>query len=276
MRRLFSLVSFIPDWRIDDLMVSFAAPGGGVGPHRDNYDVFLCQGIGVREWHVTEREVPSDPEASNDIALTQTFSDQAYAAQEGDVLYLPPGAPHWGTAKRACITYSIGMRAPQLSDLVEDRPDDVHGDPFFTDPDLAIDEALPGYISVAAAERAASLVSAPGSQLASVSTALGQCATRTKDWITPDLPDTAAVASALEWLNRGHKLDVHGMSRIAWSDSHAFVNGRAMLLPPDGAGFIAGICRTRSLEGPLSDAPDMVNLATWALRSGAFEIPGTF
>ena len=64
MRRLFAHVSFIPDWRIDDLMVSFAAPGGGVGPHTDNYDVFLCQGIGVREWNVSSDDIAKDPAAS--------------------------------------------------------------------------------------------------------------------------------------------------------------------------------------------------------------------
>ena len=74
MRRLFDLVPFVPDWRIDDLMVSFAAPGGGVGPHRDNYDVFLCQGIGARAWCVTDENVAPDTEASDDLSLTQAFS----------------------------------------------------------------------------------------------------------------------------------------------------------------------------------------------------------
>ncbi|MCG8370495.1 MAG: cupin domain-containing protein, partial [Proteobacteria bacterium] len=107
-RRLFDLVPFVPDWRIDDLMVSFAAPGGGVGPHRDHYDVFLCQGTGVREWRITLDGVEDDPAASSDLALTREFAGgDAYSAQQGDVLYLPPGTVHWGTARRACLTYSI-------------------------------------------------------------------------------------------------------------------------------------------------------------------------
>ena len=68
MRALFQHVPFIPDWRIDDLMVSFAAPGGGVGPHRDNYDVFLCQGIGIRNWRYTSDSVAADRQASDDLA----------------------------------------------------------------------------------------------------------------------------------------------------------------------------------------------------------------
>ena len=123
MRKLCAHVPFIPDWRIDDLMVSFAAPGGGVGPHRDYYDVFLCQGIGIREWHVATESVDANPDASDDLALTAEFQGEQHTAREGDVLYLPPGVPHWGTATRACITYSIGMRAPQLSDLSAELPD---------------------------------------------------------------------------------------------------------------------------------------------------------
>ena len=91
MRRLFAAVPFIPDWRIDDLMVSFAAPGGGVGPHTDNYDVFLCQGIGVREWRVTTDRVANDTSASKELALTQPFDGEVSVARQGDVLYLPLG-----------------------------------------------------------------------------------------------------------------------------------------------------------------------------------------
>ncbi|MDH3621374.1 MAG: cupin domain-containing protein, partial [Gammaproteobacteria bacterium] len=65
MRKLFEQVSFVPDWRIDDLMISFSAPGGGVGPHRDNYDVFLCQGIGIREWRFTTKSVAENSAASD-------------------------------------------------------------------------------------------------------------------------------------------------------------------------------------------------------------------
>jgi 50S ribosomal protein L16 3-hydroxylase len=274
LRRLFDLVPFIPDWRIDDLMVSFAAPGGGVGPHRDHYDVFLCQGIGVRQWHVTDEDVPPDSEASDDLALTKSFSGTKYAAGAGDVLYLPPGVAHWGTARRACITYSIGMRAPQFSDLVDEFPDEEACNPFYSDPDLTIDEALPGYIAPAAARRAAGLINAPGSQQELVATSLGKCATEPKDWITPDLPDTDAVDAALRRLADGGKLDVHGMARLAWDDTHVYANGRHTRTSSALRDFIAGICRTRELGGPLPADPDVLILADWMLRSGAFDIPG--
>ena len=185
MRRLFAAVPFVPDWRIDDLMVSFAAPGGGVGPHTDNYDVFLCQGIGIREWRVSEKNVPADALASDDLALVRPFEGQTFSAREGDVLYLPPGVAHWGTAQRACITYSVGMRAPQLSDLGGELPDDESENPFYGDPDLAADESRPGYISPRAIARAVALTGASGDERI-VARALGRSVTATKEWLTPE------------------------------------------------------------------------------------------
>jgi 50S ribosomal protein L16 3-hydroxylase len=86
--------SFVPQARLDDLMVSFATPGGGVGPHVDSYDVFLVQGAGQRRWTVW------------------SGSRETYVCQPGDLLYLPPGVKHDGVALDACWTYSIGFRAP--------------------------------------------------------------------------------------------------------------------------------------------------------------------
>lgn len=88
--------SFIPQARLDDVMVSYAAPGGGVGPHVDSYDVFLLQGPGRRRWRVLGRQ---------------------YVCEAGDLLYLPPGIRHDGVALGECYTYSIGFRAPRGAEL---------------------------------------------------------------------------------------------------------------------------------------------------------------
>ena len=87
---------FIPQARLDDVMVSYATPGGGVGPHVDNYDVFLLQGPGRRAWRVANRK---------------------FVAEPGDLLYLPPGVRHDGVALEHCFTYSIGFRAPRGNEL---------------------------------------------------------------------------------------------------------------------------------------------------------------
>jgi 50S ribosomal protein L16 3-hydroxylase len=88
--------AFIPQARLDDVMVSYATPGGGVGPHVDSYDVFLLQGAGRRRWRVAKKQ---------------------YLAGPGDLLYLPPGLKHDGVALDACYTYSIGFRAPRGAEL---------------------------------------------------------------------------------------------------------------------------------------------------------------
>jgi 50S ribosomal protein L16 3-hydroxylase len=275
MRALFRHVPFIPDWRIDDLMVSFAAPGGGVGPHKDNYDVFLCQGIGDRNWHFTIDEISADPDASNELALLSEFTgDENLETAEGDVLYLPPGAAHWGTARRACMTYSIGMRAPQSSDFsTAMNCPSPNEDDFYRDTDLNIDEAKPGYISSAAARRASLLLGLPNDQQDEISEALGRFATEAKDWLRPDSAGARETEGMLDILQKGGRLNVHGMSQIAFDDRMLFVNGSSMALPRNAAALIEKICVDRSLSGAFNDDVEHREMIRWMLQSGAFEIP---
>lgn len=112
---------FIPDWRIDDVMVSYAADGGGVGPHFDQYDVFLVQGAGRRRWRIG---APVGEDAAllphDDLRLLAAFeATEEWVLEPGDILYVPPGVPHDGVAVGDdCMTYSIGFRAPSRSELI--------------------------------------------------------------------------------------------------------------------------------------------------------------
>ena len=112
---------FIPDWRIDDLMMSYAPPGGSVGPHSDEYDVFLLQAMGSRKWQYTDNRVDSpDLIPGLDLAIMQNFeADQEAVLIPGDMLYLPPGIAHHGVAADACMTISIGFRAPTAIEVLE-------------------------------------------------------------------------------------------------------------------------------------------------------------
>jgi 50S ribosomal protein L16 3-hydroxylase len=150
---------FIPNWRIDDVMVSFAADGGGVGPHFDQYDVFLIQGSGTRRWKVGGRcDDQSALLPHDDLRLLANFeAEETFICAPGDLVYIPPGYSHDGVAiGDNCMTYSIGFRAPSRSELIGDWCDDLladmQGDDRYGDPDLAKQEN-PGEISGGAVDR---------------------------------------------------------------------------------------------------------------------------
>lgn len=109
--------AFIPHARFDDLMVSYAPPGGGVGPHFDSYDVFLLQGEGRRRWRISQQRDLSLVENAPLKILRRFRASQEWELAAGDLLYLPPRCAHDGTAIDDCITWSIGFRAPSAQDL---------------------------------------------------------------------------------------------------------------------------------------------------------------
>ncbi|MGZ5651941.1 MAG: cupin domain-containing protein, partial [Usitatibacter sp.] len=115
--RLLASFDFIPHARIDDVMVSYAVPGGSVGPHVDSYDVFLLQGQGKRRWQISGQKdhafVPDLP-----LAILERFEpEEEWVLEAGDMLYLPPGVAHHGVAESECLTWSIGFRAPTDGEL---------------------------------------------------------------------------------------------------------------------------------------------------------------
>lgn len=127
---------FVPDARLDDLMVSYATDGGGVGPHVDSYDVFLLQAWGRRRWRISrQRDLALVPGAPLKL-LADFRAEEEWILEAGDMLYLPPGVAHDGTAVGECLTYSIGFRAPTYRELLE---------PWLTD--FADHAAVPGRYS---------------------------------------------------------------------------------------------------------------------------------
>ena len=134
---------FLPRWRVDDVMVSFAAPGGSVGAHVDQYDVFLLQAHGHRRWQIDDRpDPPVHYRLDTELRLLQRFDPtHDWILGPGDMLYLPPGVPHHGVAEDPCLTFSVGMRAPSAAELVGDWVDAMIADADdalrYRDPDLA-------------------------------------------------------------------------------------------------------------------------------------------
>ncbi|MDW8479663.1 MAG: cupin domain-containing protein [Xanthomonadales bacterium] len=132
--------AFLPSWRIDDVMVSLAAPGGSVGPHIDRYDAFLIQGSGRREWRLDLRAGGWRPWPGSELRLVRGFRATWRALLEpGDALYLPPGIPHHGIALERAQTWSLGLRAPALGELLGALADQLLEDEapeLLADPDL--------------------------------------------------------------------------------------------------------------------------------------------
>jgi len=147
---------FIPDWRIDDVMVSYATDGAGVGPHFDQYDVFLVQGLGRRRWRVGPRCNSTTPlSPHDDLRLIADFeATEDWILEPGDILYVPPLYAHDGIAVGDdCMTYSIGFRAPSCAELVdgwgEHQADALLEEQRYADPGLER-QAQPGEIAASA------------------------------------------------------------------------------------------------------------------------------
>ena len=125
LNQLLDNFNFLPSWRIDDVMASYAAPHGTVGPHTDQYDVFLIQGLGTRVWQINTRvhgEEKLIPELDLRI-LAEFEAEQEFVMQPGDMLYLPPGVQHHGVSDAPCMTYSVGFRAATQLELLGDYID---------------------------------------------------------------------------------------------------------------------------------------------------------
>ncbi|GIU53274.1 cupin [Shewanella sp. KT0246] len=117
---------FLPDWRFDDLMVSFATPKGGVGPHIDNYDVFIIQGEGKRRWQVGNTGNHQQRGGDKNSPLVDDFEPIIdVVLTKGDVLYIPPGYPHCGETLTLALSYSIGFRAPSQQELLTEMADSL-------------------------------------------------------------------------------------------------------------------------------------------------------
>ena len=248
---LLQAFDFLPRWRIDDVMVSFAAPGGSVGAHVDQYDVFLLQAQGHRRWQVDTR--PGAPLAFRDdveLKLLQHFDpDQNWVLGPGDMLYLPTGVPHHGIAEDACLTFSVGMRAPAATELLGDFVDTLSSEADeslrYRDPDLAV-PADANEIDAAAMQR---VVEALNMLRMNDPDRLG-------DWFGRFITTyrsagelvrgEAAPRIEFEWqLEHGTTLHRHPFSRMAWRKAgrgaRLYANGEALPMPLADARRLAGM-----------------------------------
>jgi 50S ribosomal protein L16 3-hydroxylase len=251
---------FIPDWRMDDLMVSYAAPKGSVGPHVDEYDVFLLQAHGQRRWQISTQAVSPDNFLPGiDLRIIKDFSpEQEWLLEPGDMLYLPPRVPHHGTAVGPCMTWSVGFRAPAWRDLAaawaDTRYEELSSSDRYGDAQLGI-QTDPGEISEAALDRLVTgLRRALDSDDNTLKRWLGRYLTEAKaelleHMVVPE-PLTDDQAGAL--LEDSGKLERHGAARMAWIRQDMgfclFVNGQEHQLPIDAESLLHYLCERHTYE----------------------------
>ena len=222
--RLLSQFRFVPDARLDDLMISWASDGGGVGPHFDSYDVFLLQAQGRRRWRIGRQHDLTLQEGVPLKILANFEPQEEYVLDPGDMLYLPPRYAHDGTADGECQTYSIGFRAPSrgelarelLQRLAEDAEEEV-GPALYRDAGTpAVDS--PGAIPAALQQFAGDALRAALAEPLALNRALGEHLTDPKAnvWF-----EGAAVARVLGAVALDRR------SRMMHDAQHVFLNGES-------------------------------------------------
>lgn len=223
--QLLEYFPFIPRWRVDDIMLSYAVPHGSVGPHLDAYDVFLIQLQGHRRWQISDQY---DHQSSilNDtpLRILQSFEpQQEWTLAPGDFLYLPPGIAHFGSALDDCITASVGFRAPNqrelLSAFLEYAIEDADDQRRYTDAGLSL-PTNPGEISAQALTTFANML--PDGltiQPATLARWLGRLITEPKPNFQLDEPSPLTPRACLQALKAGQPLRTNPMVRFAFTHS---------------------------------------------------------
>jgi 50S ribosomal protein L16 3-hydroxylase len=229
-RALVDRFRFVPEARLDDLMISYASDGGGVGPHVDSYDVFLIQVHGRRRWQYGhQRELALVPGLPLKI-LERFEPSQEVVLEAGDMLYLPPGWAHDGVALGTdCMTCSVGLRAPAREELARavlqralDETETPERDPLYRDPTQGATET-PGRIPPALAEYAADAVARLVGDRQALACALGEVLTEPKPRVWFDASDDSAT------LVPARALRLDRRSRMLYDDRHVFINGESYL-----------------------------------------------
>ena len=259
---------FAPDARLDDLMISFATDGGGVGPHFDSYDVFLLQAEGKRRWKIGKQK---DLTLQKDVPLKILANfepEQEFVLDAGDMLYLPPMYAHEGVAVGECMTYSIGFRAPAelelgrelLQRFADDTLKEEKEKILYKDTkQVAVPE--PALIPSALLDFAKQAVEKAMSDPDALARNLGEYLTEPKANLWFDEPEFDVV------LTRQNRIELSPRSQMMFDTRHIFLNGESWRAAGKDAALMQKLANQRFLEAKdLSKASDgaMALLQEWA------------
>lgn len=236
---------FVPDARLDDLMISFATDGGGVGPHFDSYDVFLLQAHGRRRWRIGRQKDDTLVEGVPLKILANFEAEEEFVLEPGDMLYLPPRYAHDGVADGDCQTWSIGFRSPGRGELARellqrlaDDATDLAGARVYRDPGQpAVDRpgALPEALATFAREALQSVLSEP----IALERALGEALTDPKANVWFDAGDVPELLTSVILDRR---------TRMMYDRHHVFINGEAYRAGGRDAALMQHLADARCLD----------------------------
>jgi len=293
--------SFIPNWRIDDIMASYAPQGGSVGPHFDQYDVFLLQAEGKRHWRtgqVCDEHSPSIQGTS--LRILEQFEEvNNWVLEPGDMLYLPPQIAHYGIAlgvdegQGDCITLSIGFRAPThqqiLSDFSDHQLESIPSTSIYEDPDLAL-QTHSGEISDHALAKIQQIINQYSQNPTQLKKWFGKFSTQAKNEHCLESPDEQITTEELlEFIEHNELIFPNEGSRFAYSESSRegeqlsllfFVDGHCFELDavsPEiqalNIEFVQTLCEMRPLSKnqqiELSKHPQIVQVLLDLLHNGS-------
>lgn len=263
---LLSQFHFIPTARLDDVMVSYAPTGGGVGPHIDSYDVFLLQGAGKRRWRISQQtDLRLIPDAPLRI-LSHFVSEQEWVLEPGDMLYLPPNVAHWGIAEDDdCMTYSIGFRAPAARELavefLEACRQDSLPDELYRDPQLqpVVDAAA---VDADMVDNVAAMLRRLPWQTEQLGPFLAKYFSEPKAYVVFS-PNRKLSLDKFTQRVAQHGVVMDLQTQMLHWQGQYFINGEAVAAPVEGASLLNVLANQRQLAATLCQAPTVTCLLPW-------------
>ena len=270
-RKLLEEFAFLPHARLDDVMVSYAPPGGGVGPHFDSYDVFLLQLRGVRRWRVSAQRDLSLVAGAPLRILRNFRPTREWALHPGDMLYLPPRCAHDGTAVSDCMTCSIGFRAPGAQEMgvrfLEFLQDELRLDGIYADPGLRR-QRHPALLGDAMVQELKRMLSSVQWSAAVVERFLGCYLTEPREQVVfarPRRPVSEKVFSKRA-AREGVRLALP--TRMLFRGSVFFINGEACETSPRAARTMRHLADARSLPGSAATSRELLGRLYEWYRAG--------
>lgn len=270
---LLARFDFISHARIDDVMVSYAVPGGSVGPHVDSYDVFLLQGHGKRRWRISRQEdlafVPG-----LDLKILAAFEpEEEWVLEAGDMLYLPPGVAHHGVAESECLTWSVGFRAPSHRELtaafLDFLRDRLEPEGQYRDPGEA-PTRHPAEIPAVLAGHIAETLDAVRWTPALVREFTGRFLSEPKAHVFFKPPRKALARTAFARRAAKSGLALDPRARVLYLGQAFFVNGEPFEAPAAARAQLRRLADSRTLSAPLSCPDEFWNVAyAWYLEGFA-------